>query len=39
MFSFTPFRFVEAWNVTKYNVTPCLNYCFKDGENSSHTKR
>ena len=32
MFSFTPFRFVEAWNVTKYNVTPCLNYSLRDGE-------
>ena len=32
IFSFTPFHFVKASNVAKYNVTPCLNYCLRDGE-------
>ena len=32
IFSFTPFRFVKARNVAKYNITLHLNYCLRDGE-------
>lgn len=39
MFSFTPFRFVEACNVAKYNVTLRLNIALEMRKRSSHTKR
>ena len=32
MLSFTPFCFVKARNVAKYNITLHLNYCLRDGE-------